>query len=177
MKLGFAIAVVLTSAASAATPTERLNKLDVPGFVLGFEGTDDKVGLREYVPAGEKVDNWTRMLTEMRLIGAARYAPPGRLGQLVVEGLTKGCPGAKASPIREFQIDGRPAMQVRGDCPKLERTGKPETFFMLVIGGNEDTFSRQVAFRHYPSAEEAKWAEGILSRTRICAADSGAPDC
>lgn len=172
----FALAALLLTAVPAlANADGRLSPAALPGFVLGYENNDATMDFAEWVPTGETVQAWTRMVTMIRL--DSLRVTPQRFNQMMTEGLAKSCPGATVSDVSTADIDGRPATRFRGDCPRNPATGKPEVLFHLAIAGTNDLHIRQVAFRHVPSADEVRWAEGILGATRWCAMGSKAKGC
>ena len=172
----FAIAaLLLTAAPLLANPDGRLSPADLSGFVLGYEANDAAVDFAEWVPKGETVQAWTRMVTMIRL--DSLRVTPQQFNQMMTEGLAKSCPGATISEVSTAAIDGRPAARFRGDCPRNPATGKPEVLFHLAISGQNDLHIRQVAFRYHPSAEDVRWAEGMLGATRWCALGSKQSGC
>jgi len=178
MKFGYGLAVaIMAGTAIAATPAEKLSEPAVTGFIVGHQGANDRVAIRELVPNGETVENWNRMITDQRIFGGAEFVPPAKLAGLIADGIRSGCPGGTTGKIAQVEIDGRPGVRMRADCPKVPSTGKPETFLLLALAGSEDVFSRQVAFRHVPNGNEIKWAEKILSSTRLCRAGRKIKGC
>lgn len=174
MKFGLAIVAMSVGAAPAA---ERLSDPDVAGFVIVYEAANAEQSIRELVPQGETVVAWSRMITDQRFVGLASKVSPVRFAGIVGDGLVGSCPGGKAGRIIEFRIDGHPAAQMRADCPRNPATGEPETFLMLLIAGEQDLHSRQVAWRKVPSLPETNWGEEVLARTRLCTPGKTAPGC
>ncbi len=163
----------------AASPVGRefLASQALSGFEVGYEAGNDQVSIREEVPSGETVENWTRMVTTQRFAGAAARVTPLQVIQTMAQGLTAACPGGSASRPASSTRNGQPAAQFRADCPLLAQTGKPETFIALVIAGPADIHVKQVAFRRVPSEEDVRWAEGILTGVVLCGAGEPSPDC
>ena len=172
----FAMAALLLGAAPASVNADgRLSTAALPGFVLGYEANDATMDFAEWVPTGETVQAWTRMVTMIRLDNLR--VTPQQFNQMMKEGLAKSCPGATVSDEDTADIGGRPAASFRGNCPRNPDTGKPEVLFHLAIAGTNDLHIRQVAFRYMPSANEVRWAEGMLGATRWCAMGSKAKGC
>lgn len=172
----FALAAVLLAAAPAlANADGRLSATALPGFVLGYESNDATMDFAEWVPKGETVQAWSRMVTMIRL--ESLRVTPQQFNQMMTDGLTKSCPGATISDVAITEVDGRPAARFRGDCPRNPDTGKSEVLFHLAIAGTNDLHVRQVAFRYQPSAEDVSWAKGILAETRWCAMGSKVKGC
>jgi hypothetical protein len=172
----FAVAALLLAATPMlANADGRLSPAALPGFVLGYEASDTAMDFAEWVPKGETVQAWTRMVTMIRL--NSLRVTPRQFNQIMKDQLIKSCPGASVSAEASTEIEGRPAASFRSDCPRNPATGKPEVLFHLAISGQNDLHVRQVAFRYLPSAEDVRWANGIIGSTRWCALGSKAKGC
>lgn len=174
----FAVAALLLCSVPAwANQDGTLSPPVLPGFVLGYEAGDATMDLAEWVPQGETVEDWTRMVTLIRFGGVAKRVTPQQFNQIMKDQMAKSCPGATISEELAANVDGRPAARFRADCPLSLVTGKPEVLFHLAIAGPNDLHIRQVAFRYQPSADDVRWAESVLGATRWCAPGSKAKGC
>ena len=164
-----AVLAVLAPLVLAVSPAsaDQLVSPALPGFVVGFEAANDEQSIREEVPAGESVQEWTRMVTTQRFTGAAARLTPSDFLGVIARNLAAACPGARTSPIVTASLSGNPAARFRADCPLLAQTGKPETFFILVASDNDDLHVKQVAFRRDPTAADVQWADGVLTSVTI----------
>ena len=61
-----AAALLLIAVPVLANADGRLSSAALPGFVLGYETNDGALEFAEWVPKGETVLAWTRMVTTMR---------------------------------------------------------------------------------------------------------------
>jgi hypothetical protein len=172
-----AMIVLAAAAAVAASSAEHLSPHRADGFKLGYKAADAEQSIREYVPAGESVEDWSRMITDQRFIGLLSHASPAQFAVVLEKALKTNCPGARTTKPIKIEIDGRKAAQMRGDCPRNPSTGKPETFYVLLIAGESDLHSRQVAWRRFPSRDDVIWAEDMLARTRLCSGGKKAQGC
>jgi hypothetical protein len=163
-------------AATAAAP-ERVVAPPLPGFVVGYKAANAEQSILEEVPAGETVEKWTRMVTTQWFAGANMRVTPPQFLQNVAAGLDQSCPKSKISTPVISTRGGRPAAQMRVDCPFLPSTGKPETFIMLAIAGASDLHVKQVAFRRVPTAADVSWGETFLAGVTLCAAGDKAGAC
>jgi hypothetical protein len=159
-----AVAVLPLSPAWA----EHLASPDLPGFVVGHEAANAEQSIREEVPAGETVEDWTRMVTTQRFGGAAARLTPTGFLEGITRDLSAACPGARTSRVLTGTRSGHTGAQMRAFCPLLAQTGKPETFIMLVIAGAEDLHVKQVAFRRVPTDEDVEWGEAVLAAVVFC---------
>lgn len=167
-----AMAGPLSLAASPAG-ADRLASPVLAGFVVGYEAANAEQSIREEVPAGETVQNWTRMVTTQRFGGAAaRLTPAGLLGT-IARSLAAACPGARTSQPITASLSGHATARFRADCPLLAQTGKPETFIILVVSDGEDLHAKQVAFRRDPTAADLQWAEEVLAAVTLCESGCG----
>ena len=162
MKLSLALLAISVPAAA-----DELVSPGLHGFIVGFEAANEQQSIREEVPAGESVQDWTRMVTTQRFAGAATRLTPSDFLGVMARNLAAACPGASASPAVAGSLSGNATARFRADCPLLAQTGKPETFFMLVVSDGEDLHVKQVAFRRDPTAADVQWADGVLASVTI----------
>ncbi len=143
------------------------------GFVVGHKETAVEGSIEEQVPAGETVENWSRMITSMRFPGAPATE---QFTDDLAAGWKKACPGSR-SVSQIVLADFRVTVEARMDCPRNPQTGKPETMFMRSIPGDDALYVLQIAFRHAPDAAEVRWAEAQLAAAVMCTAKSPRPAC
>jgi hypothetical protein len=172
-----AVAIAASSATSLAAPPEWVGRPAASGFVVGFDKANAEQSIVERVPNGETVDEWTRMLTSQRFVGRGRDPGPHQLLANIQGLLAQQCPGGGTSPIVDMLVSGRPAAQMRSDCPLNPQTGKPETFFIVAVAGTKDLYSEQVAFRRVPTAADVAFAMKDLQGLRLCTAASKESAC
>lgn len=159
------------------TAGERLEGALLPGYVVGFKAGDRERSIREEVPQGETVQRWSRMITTQRFAGISTRIGAADFARLMIRGVIGSCPGASSSTPAELTVSGRPAAQLRVDCPLVPATGKPETFILLVVSGEQDLLARQVAFRSVPNEDDLQWADAVLSGSVVCKPGDMDPPC
>ena len=142
---------------------ETLARPPITGFITGYQVARNGSSIQEQVPAGENVEQWTRMVTSQRFAGVATRTNADGFLQLMLDGLSAACPGARTTYRRPV---GR-AAQMRIDCPLNPKTGLPETFFAKAIPGSADMHVAQVAFRRVPTAKDVSWAESYLAGVTV----------
>ena len=172
-----AMVAALVASAAQGSAGERLIQADLAGFAEAHRVESANGMIVEWVPRGESVERWTRMVTHQRFAGAALRLRPHDLLDNMIAGLRTGCPGARTSEVTRFTVSGRPAARFRADCPLNPSTRMPETFTALAIAGEADMHVAQVAFRRVPSASDDSWAETQLRSVRLCGADSKETAC
>ncbi len=170
-----AAAGLLLSAAAAAA--EHLSSPALPGFVVGHEAANAEQSIREEVPEGETVQNWTRMVTTQWFAGTAQRTTPLEFLGTMVTNLRSVCPEASNSRIVSGTRGGRPLAQMRAFCPMFSRTGQPEAFMIIAIAGVDDLHVKQVAFRRLPTPEDIAWGEQVLAAVRYCPSGPGDESC
>ena len=146
-----------------AFAAETLTRPPVPGFIVGYQVARNGNVIQELVPKGENVEQWTRMVTTQRFAGVAQRTNANGFLQVMIDGLSGACPGARVTYRRP---SGR-AAQMRVDCPMNPKTGLPETFFAKAIAGATDMHVAQVAFRSVPKQGDVTWAERYLSSVTV----------
>ena len=176
-KLGLGLAMFSAGVTAQSPIAERLEGALLPGYVVGYKAGDQRRSIREEVPQSENVQRWSRMITTQRFAGIANQITPADFARLMIRNFAASCPGSVSGTPGEFMVSGRPAAQLRFDCPLLPSTGKPETFVLLVVAGEQDLMVRQVAFRSVPTDDDVQWAEAVLSGSVVCRAGEMDPPC
>lgn len=143
------------------------------GFIVGHQETAANGSIEEQVPAGETVDDWSRMITRIEI-------PGDQAAEQFTDNLAArwehSCPGGQS--VSQIALaDFRVSIEARMDCPRNPATGKPETMFMRSFRAQHRLYVLQVAFRHAPDAAERAWAEAQLTGATLCDAKSPKPVC
>jgi hypothetical protein len=171
-----AIVICCLAAPVAAQPSsEWLAQAPLPGLVVGYRAAQNGRSIVEWIPQGETVEVWTRMVTVQRFpdIGPRLRFWADTFGT----GLSQSCPGAVVGRPAYSRTDGHQQVEFRVDCPRNPETGQPETFLLRAIAGASDLHSAQVAFRHVPSAQETDWARRQLASVTLCSRENASPIC
>lgn len=149
-------------AASVPALAQRLTMPSPPGFVLGYEGRQGTNLVREFVPRGETVKNYRRMISSHRLGGMGRVPSPRFVAQWA-KAYAARCRGASIAVVPFGPSSGG----VRVDCLRHPATGKPETVIARAINAGPDMFLVFVTFRYMPVPREAQWARGQLGAIAV----------
>lgn len=166
-------ALVLTGAAPGDEAAEHLAPPSDASFVLGFVGPNR---MREYVPRGETVEKWTRMVT-VQTFPYSIGASPAALVRRWVALMERACPGAAGGAIDEAGHDGRVGAATRVTCPRNPATGEPETTAARVVMGDGALHMVQAATRRAPDPVDARWADAVLAGTNFCGAQDRDARC
>ena len=163
-------ATTLPGAACAQEKLEAENLLvGVPdGFVVG-DRADGKSGLiaAEFIPQGETIEDWTRMVT-VQVFRGEKHGP-----DKFAQNLKIGWEGACVERLGSGAVNGYRYSAWSFGCPLNPKTSKPETMWLKVIRGKDALYSVQYAFRALPTAEFEKAANEYLARVAVC--DTRAP--
>lgn len=129
------------------------------GFVTADEHTTGPSYLREAVPRGETVDDWSQMITVTGAQGMARnpdVTPIGIAADLG-GGFRRACPTSFSGVgVESAKVDGNDAFVAFLGCGEAgQHDGKPysESAIVLVIKGQQDYYTIQWAVRGPASAE------------------------
>jgi hypothetical protein len=150
------------------------------GFVPVFENTKDTFYIRDAVPRGETLQQWTQMITVTGAKGAA--GNPNLTAQALVAAIAGGfkqaCPetfAVKGFGAAKFgEQDGFVAV---AGCGKVNTSaeGHSETALIIAVKGSADGYSIQWAERGPPQAaiaaiDETKWQGRLheLMPIRFC---------
>lgn len=167
---------VSASSVAAASAGERLVSPALPNFVVGHSASKYAKSIREEIPRGETMENWTKRITTQWFKGLATRVSPAKYASNVMDGLPRACPGATASPVETMTLGGWEAARFKVTCPK-GTGGQPESFILLAIAGKRDMHVKQVAFRGQATAEDFLWGRKFLDGVVLCRAKSTAPAC
>jgi len=166
-----------TSAGSAErviTPVfHRLVAFRLPApFKMSFERTTGNIYVREHVPAGESVDEWTRMISLSGVQGLSYNADatlPAYL-QALARGFQRHCPDTYvALDLGPQPLVKEPSFATVASCGRVSSGGKAhsETTVMLAIKGPDDFYVLQWTERgrdsSHPLALDSKYWSARLA--------------
>lgn len=166
------LALTLAAPALAQPSSEWLAQGPLPGFAPAVRETDGADLALVRRPTGETADRWTRMVTIHRFaavpsldVWVQAYTSP-----------SSACPAARYARPRWLEIEGRRAVDLRGDCAR-DMTGEPLSFFVRAIGSGTALHVATVAFRRVPSEADVAWARAHLETVTLCTRDIATPAC
>lgn len=119
-----------------------------PPFKLAFERTTGNIYVREHVPEGESVDEWSRMITLSGVQGMA-YSPeatPHGYLQALARGFQRHCPDSYvALDLGPQPLAKEPSFATVVSCGRVTSGGKAhsETSIMVAIKGSDDFYALQ----------------------------------
>lgn len=168
----FAVAsAFLASSVQAASPPERVIYRLPTGFDLGFSQKGFKQSILEFVPKGQKVESWDKMVSVLKLeqaLGAKDF------GAKLMTMVTATCPGAKAGFAIGSDNESAGFMTY---CPFNQMTRKPEWTFYLTMTGWENTYNLQMAFSTKPTSKDLDQMIDFMNSVRVCEAGQSDADC
>lgn len=178
---GAILALLALAAPIASASDDRVVAPELDRFVIGYQSVTARGAIREEVPEGESVKQWTRMVTTQRFTGLASMTTPENYVANVGRSVERACPGARVDKIRSLAMAGPPggraAVRLTVDCPVLAETGLRETFVMEATAGTFDMLVKQVAFRGAHTAADMVWANAFLDSLTYCAGGSSVEAC
>jgi len=167
----FAACLLIAAPVSAETHLQAENLLIlVPkGFMVGNRGTrpDLKLEVSEYVPTGETVESWSKMITQQTFFGR-RNVDPDLLPGSMRNGWKSACPGGDAQQIKKLQENGYAVSLWMFTCPMNPKTGKPENMWLKAISGADSLYDVQIAFRAPLEKETIPSAMNYLKNVMVC---------
>jgi hypothetical protein len=160
----------------------QLVRFSIPAsFVTAHENTQDNFYIREAVPKGETVNQWTQMITvtgSQGMAGAANFTPQ-KLAASIALGFKKACPESFAvKDLGETKFGEHDAYLAVAGCGKVNSSadGHSEMALIAAVKGASDAYTFQWAERSAQAAaapliDEAKWRERLreLMPIRLCA--------
>ena len=161
------IAAAIGSAALAASTWTLAQPASVPerqvelpadaGLVIGHRARQGRAVLVELVPAGETVQNFSRMVTLQTMPGLASV-PARTFLDTFADRYRSACPRSTATIL---DLNG-PADGLRLDCPRHPATAKAETVFARLIDISPDSAMVQITMRFVPMPNDSRWALDYL---------------
>ena len=169
------VALAVAGIATAADVRDENLLVPIPhGFVLGDQGRSGPGSdIAEYIPDGETVNAWSRMLT-VQVFHNLKGFDPDRFAETIRDRGPASCPGEQGVLVKHGLEHGYAASLWLFTCPLNPQTGKPETFYDKLISGTDALYSVQYSFRStlYPEVVPSKLA--FLDKVGVC--DTRLPD-
>jgi len=148
--LGADAAAKAGSAQRVVTPVfHRLVAFTLPApFKMSFERTTGNIYVREHVPAGETVDEWTRMISLGGVQGLSYNADATLQAylQALARGFQRHCPESYvALDLGPQPLVKEPSFASVASCGRVSSGGKAhsETSVMLAVKGPDDFYVLQ----------------------------------
>jgi hypothetical protein len=161
------ILALLMGLADTRPVTEHIAPPVQPDFVLGFVG-QGPAPIREYVPRGQTVERWTRMVTVLPL-GWKPGMGPRRYAELWAQSMQRACPGAVVGEVRDTPLAGHESVTLRLSCPRNPQTGQGEMVVGRYVTGGEQLHNVQAAIRGAATTQAIAWAEALVAGATLCA--------
>ncbi len=149
-------------------------------FVPAYENADASQYIREAVPKGETVDDWTQMITitGAKELAENRDATTIGVASVIANGFKKHCPKTfAATAFGHMNVAGFRAFAVVAGCGSVDTpSGRhAETALILAIKGESDFYTlqwaeRSAAMQKPPAVEAPIWYERLdqLQPIRLC---------
>jgi hypothetical protein len=150
-------------------------------FAAVFENTKDTFYIREAVPKGETVNQWSQMITvtgAKGLASAPRFSTRTLAGAIAA-GFKKACPDSFVTrDLGATKVGDRDAAVAVASCGKVNASADKhgETAMIIAVKGNSDAYTIQWAERASsassgPAIDDAKWQGRLreLMPIRLCA--------
>ena len=146
------------------------------GFKVGAAGRRPNSQLVEYVPTGETVEAWSRLITQQIFYGA-RAMDPDALPNSMTGGWSRACPGGAARKVHAGVENSYPVSIWMFLCPLNPATRKPESMWIKVISGADSLYSVQYAYRSAATAEMVSPTMSYLKSVTVCDTRRGDAKC
>jgi len=158
----------------------QLVRFSMPAnFKAVSENTKEAFYIREAVPKGETVTQWSQMITVTGARGqasAANFSPQGLAG-VIAGGFKRACPDSfVAKGLGATKFGDRDAYAAVAGCGKVGADGHSEIALIIAVQGSSDAYTIQWAERagaasSSPDIDETKWQGRLreLMPIRLCA--------
>ena len=136
-------------------------------FELGWQTQQDNLEMFEYVPHGEKVEDWTRMITIQVFHGKPGTDGSG-VGSQMAAIWGKACAGGTGLEATTGTENGYGFAVWSYDCPLNPETQKPESMFLKAMIGADALYVVQYAYRAEADEDMVSEAVGYLKTVGVC---------
>ena len=168
------LALSAGASSAAGSQDETLIAPIAQGFQLGDQGQSGPGSeIAEYIPKGETVDAWSRMVT-VQIFHNLKAYDPDRFAEAIRDRGPAGCPGEQGVLVKHGQDHGYIYSIWLFTCPLNPATGKPETFYDKLISGADALYSVQYSFRSTLNRDSIPSTLAYLDRVSVC--DTRRPD-
>lgn len=153
------------SPARPAPPAGRTKQVQlppIPNFVVGHSQRAGTSQIVEFVPRGQTVQRYNKMITLSSFVVKPGVTPPAILSAFA-QRYRAACPRASVSPI----VLGGGNGGVRIDCPRHPKTGKPETVFARAVSAYPAMAIVQYMTTYFTMPAEAAQARDFLGRVSV----------
>ena len=171
-----AVLIALAAPSAWAAPGFQDENVITPitkGFTVGKQGENGPMIISEFVPQGETVASWTRMIT-VQVFRNIKKGDPDRFAEGLKSMWSSACPGADVMKIKDVVERGYPVAIWQFLCPNNPQTGKPENMYTKIIGGTDALYSIQYAYRSALTKEMIPPTMSYLGEVFVC--DTRLPD-
>jgi len=167
--------ITAAGAASAAELQGETLLAPIPqGFQFGDQGQSGPGSdIAEYIPKGETVEAWSRMVT-VQVFHNLKAFDPDRFAETIRARGPASCPGEEGVMVKHGREHGYVYSLWLFTCPLNPQTGKPETFYDKLISGADALYSVQFSFRSTLPREAVRSTIAFLDRVSVC--DTRLPD-
>ena len=180
MRISTAIISVFITACHAlgfSAQAEETLIAPVPdGFEVGFEASQDFASIREFVPHGETVHDWSRMIT-VQIFKGMTLKHPDDFAKMMSTSIDKTCSRAKSVRMARGLDNGYPYALWVMNCPLNPQTGKPEHFWIKALLSGTTLYSVQYAYRSEMTDELSQPPQAYLKTAILCDADRAEAPC
>lgn len=166
----------LAAAPPAGLEDENILMPLAEGFKVGSRGRQGQLDGTEYVPAGETVQDWSRMIT-LQIFHGQRSVDPDNLPNAIARSWAQACPGGVGERTGRTTENGYAVANWAFHCPMNLQTHKPENMWTKVISGEDALYSVQYAYRRALADDLAGPALGYLKSVTVCDTRGSAHPC
>jgi hypothetical protein len=161
--------IAVAPPATIAAPLQDENLLTpLPAdFAVGYRASSGRIEITEYVPRGESVTDWSRLIT-VQIFHGLGGGDPKRFATQMAGNWQSACPGADVVPLSAGTTNGYPSLLWRFSCPLNPETQKPENMWLKAVSGADSLYVVQYAYRQKLSPELQGPAADYLDTVSVC---------
>ena len=162
-------ALTLSLSHGSAHAQERLVSPELPRFYIANSQSANSETIVEEILIGETLDDWTQMVTTLRMVGA-QGTDPLHLARTLRTRMLEGCADSDGSDAIRLDHTGAPGAFFVSRCPATEPGMRRQLVFTLIVAGDEALHMKQVILRRQHERADAEAAMAMLEATQLCRA-------
>ena len=138
------------------------------GYKLGFTDSSNEIYTQEWIPNGETIKDWSRMMTVQVLYNYNTKSTLKNFVDRFIGIIVDFCDEGRGLEISSGEEYGYSYNYFMTICGKNPNTKKPEYTMIKVISGNDALYLIQKAWRYEPTNSQIQDWSKLVSKVFLC---------
>ena len=138
------------------------------GYKIGFTDSSNEIYTQEWIPNGETIKDWSRMMTVQVLYNYNTKSTLKNFVDRFIGIIVDFCDEGRGLEISSGEEYGYSYNYFMTICGKNPNTKKPEYTMIKVISGNDALYLIQKAWRYEPTNSQIQDWSKLVSKVFLC---------